>query len=101
MGIRSIIDLHRDGLSRYLDYGCGDGFPKWVIPEIYANSLSTPNNADKCKGWKYTLLLDPVLAATWQAFFSNENGVRTAFLQVREVLAGNPDASDEVVFPRL
>lgn len=53
------------------------------------DTLSTPNNAEKCKSWKYTLLLDPVLAATWEAFYSNENGVRTAFLQVWEVLAGN------------
>eukprot|EP00884_Botryococcus_braunii_P014532 jgi/Botrbrau1/2307/Bobra.101_2s0128.1 len=88
MGILSIIDIHQDGISRYLNYGCGDGFPKWVIPARYLNLLSTPDNGAKCKNWKYTFLFDPVLAGTWLAFFTNENKIRDAFLKVWDILAG-------------
>lgn len=88
MGIVSIVDVHQDGLSRYLNYGCGDGFPLWIIPARYLNQLSTPDNDVRCKNWKYTLLLDPAVAGTWLAFFNNENDVRDAFLKVWDILAG-------------
>ena len=28
LGILSIVDLHQDSYSRFLNKGCGDGFPK-------------------------------------------------------------------------
>jgi endoglycosylceramidase len=88
MGILSIVDMHQDGISRYLNNGCGDGFPLWVIPARYTNLINRPDNAYACRTWKYSLLLDPALAGTWLAFFSNENGVRDSFLKVWEILAG-------------
>ncbi len=29
LGILTIVDMHQDSYSRYLNKGCGDGFPKW------------------------------------------------------------------------
>lgn len=89
----SIIDVHQDAISRYLNGGCGDGFPKWVIPARYANQLRTPNNADDCRSWKLTILLDPTVRGTWDAFYANENGVRDAFLNMWASLAGEAPSS--------
>jgi endoglycosylceramidase len=88
MGIVSIVDVHQDGISRYLNGGCGDGFPKWVIPEKYQGQLSKPNNGENCKSWKFNILLDPLVAGTWQAFYANKNGTRDTFLGMWGTVAG-------------
>jgi hypothetical protein len=87
MGIYSIVDVHQDGFSRYLVQGCGDGFPRWAVPARYANQLSVPANDASCKNWKILLVFDPLVTGSWQAFYSNENGVRDSFLALWDTLA--------------
>jgi len=33
LNIHTIVTIHQDGYSRYLDHGCGDGFPRWTIAD--------------------------------------------------------------------
>eukprot|EP00884_Botryococcus_braunii_P014543 jgi/Botrbrau1/2308/Bobra.101_2s0129.1 len=77
MGILSIIDVHQDGISRYLN---GDTRVSYLLPA----------NGEDCKSWKFSLLLDNLVSGTWQAFYANENGTRDAFLSMWGSLAGNP-----------
>lgn len=32
VGVHVIVDMHQDGHSRWMNAGCGEGFPKWTIP---------------------------------------------------------------------
>ena len=63
-GIYTIIDFHQDAFSRWVDYGCGEGFPHWALgPKL---TTFNPRNDALC--------------ANWMAMaFTDLNGVQRAF----------------------
>lgn len=49
-GILTIVDMHQDFYSRWLNLGCGEGFPRWAIlvdPILQKN----PWNGPTCVAW--------------------------------------------------
>jgi endoglycosylceramidase len=63
-GIYTVIDFHQDAFARWVDYGCGEGFPHWALgPKL---STYAPRNDALC--------------ANWMAMaFTDLNGVQRAF----------------------
>lgn len=49
-GILTIVDMHQDFYSRWLNKGCGEGFPKWsiLVPSLL---LKYPLNGPTCIAW--------------------------------------------------
>ena len=47
-GIWVILDFHQDGFSRFAFGGCGEGFPKWAVPDVEGIRFE-PDNGDKLK----------------------------------------------------
>lgn len=78
--IQVIVDIHQDGFSRYLIGGCGDGFPKWVIPNELRSE--TPHNAERCQSWGARMAFDLKMHRAWQAFYANHHDVRDRFLEM-------------------
>jgi endoglycosylceramidase len=85
LGIYVIVDFHQDGFSRYTAGGCGDGFPKWAIPP--ALPRTDPRNDDSCVLWGVMMVLDHRVHRSFKAFYSDEHGVRTRYLELMERLA--------------
>jgi len=83
--IYTIVDFHQDGFSRYVAGGCGDGFPEWAHPT--GTSLDVPNNGAACVTWAIQMSLDPRVHASFGAFYGDDEGVRTAFLELWERVA--------------
>ena len=70
-GIYTIIDFHQDAFSRWVDYGCGEGFPHWALgPGLFT---FPPRNDSLCANWM------PMA-------FTDLNGVQKAFA---DFYAGN------------
>jgi endoglycosylceramidase len=79
--IHVIIDFHQDAFSRYQVNGCGDGFPRWAIPE--GVRLDTPNNLGKrCKLWGAEMIWDIDMHTCWNRFYNDTYGVRTKYLEM-------------------
>lgn len=88
LGILVMIDMHQDGFARWLINGCGDGFPFWTIPSDLTDRLGDPNNNAACVSWKLQYVFDPISAAAWQAFHSNDNNIKDSFLKVWSKISG-------------
>jgi endoglycosylceramidase len=76
-GIHVIIDFHQDTFSRHLLGGCGDGFPRWVLPPTV--TPATPDNGPGCANWGFRLLGDEDVRAAWASFYAAEWGVPLFF----------------------
>jgi endoglycosylceramidase len=90
-----IIDFHQDGFSRYLAGGCGDGFPPWAIPEDA--SLDTPDNGEACESWGVAVAADTDVHEAFTEFYSDSDGVRTAYLELMGILAERFGAIEGVI----
>jgi endoglycosylceramidase len=91
-GMYVLMDIHQDGYSRHLAWGCGDGFPQWSIPP--GLTLDTPDNGMLCAGWGVLVATDPDVHASFSAFYADTHGVRTRYLamlgQLAERFADHP-----------
>jgi hypothetical protein len=87
-GILTIVDMHQDFYSRWLNKGCGEGFPKWAIIVDHPLLLKPPLNGWTCAAWILQGPFDLVGIANWKLFFAGANGVRDRFLEMWEYLAG-------------
>lgn len=91
LGINSIIEMHQDGFSRWLNSGCGSGFPKWTINPVLLTYPPTwfPNEVGKCPApFDLTHGIDISSNAAWINFMDNWNGVRDSFLEMWSRLSG-------------
>lgn len=68
-GMWVIVDFHQD---LYGEMYCGDGFPLWTIPDA-------PAPHHDCPDWFFSYLSDDDVFAAFDAFWADENGVRTAY----------------------
>ena len=75
-----VVDFHQDGFSRYLAGGCGDGFPEWAHPA--GTTLDPPDNGPACVNWGVQMTLDPRVHSSFGAFYADDEGVRTAWLEM-------------------
>nr|QOL01077.1 putative extracellular protein CSOL_010 [Pseudococcomyxa simplex] len=85
-GILTIVDMHQDFYSRWLNLGCGEGFPRWAIlvdPILQKN----PWNGPTCVAWILQGPFDVASKLNWKLFYAGENGVRDRFLDMWEYLA--------------
>lgn len=80
-GISVIVDIHQD---IYASPFCGDGFPPWTLPEAQQG----PPKHD-CRRWFMKYLFDADVRAAFDRFWSNETGVRTAFVRMWAQLAAH------------
>jgi len=87
LGIYVILDFHQDGFSRFHGGGCGDGFPQWAVHA--GASLDTPDNSHDCANWAAQISLDTDMHDSFSAFYADENGVRTSYLDLWTYLAGH------------
>lgn len=94
-GIAVIVDIHQDGFSRFVLGGCGDGFPRWAVPEWV--KPATPTNADKCQGWGVRMAFDVAMHRAWHAFYANHNGVRQHYLEMLASLASTLKEEPNVI----
>jgi endoglycosylceramidase len=89
-GLQVIVDFHQDAYSRFSIGGCGEGFPAWTLPPTV--TAATPDNGPGCADWGQRMLGEPVLKATWDAFYADTTGARTRWLamigRVAQALAG-------------
>lgn len=76
-----VVDFHQDVFASPY---CGDGFPLW------ATSLEDPQPADfaDCDNWFTRYLSTNAVWDEYDRFWSDEDGLRTAFLAMWEYLAG-------------
>jgi endoglycosylceramidase len=79
-GVNVIVDFHQDAYSRFSIDGCGEGFPAWALPP--GITPATPDNGPNCVKWGTKMIGNPTLDATWNGFYSDAGGVRSAFLQM-------------------
>jgi endoglycosylceramidase len=91
-GLFVIVDFHQDGYARFALDGCGEGAPSWAVPSRFAKDV--PDNGPACEGWGLKLVQDEENHALFSAFFADEEGVRTAYLdmlaRVAKALADEP-----------
>lgn len=88
-----VVDFHQDAFSRYTLGGCGEGFPSWALPPSVTPAV--PDNGAGCADWGKRMLGDADVAAAWNAFYSDANGVRSRYLmmiaRVAAALASEPN----------
>ncbi|KAI8906517.1 glycoside hydrolase superfamily [Powellomyces hirtus] len=79
-GIASIIDIHQDMYARWINGGCGDGFPEWTVPPTVKKA--TPSGGDTCKYWAITQFFDRAYYNAWNEFWKDTYGARSGFLNM-------------------
>ena len=85
-GIYVVLDMHQDAYSKYLSDGCGEGFPAWTVPAHYRR----PNNRTlkPCGSlWVVGRMLSPDMHHSYQRFYADRDGARSAFLALWSRLA--------------
>jgi endoglycosylceramidase len=63
-GIYTVVDFHQDAFARWVDYGCGEGFPQWALGDGFLKLA--PRNDFWCANWMTMA-------------FTDLNGVQRAF----------------------
>jgi endoglycosylceramidase len=89
LGIYVILDFHQDLVSRHLGSGCGDGFPKWAVPE---HVRGRPDNQNCGKYWFLNHFFD---IGWWgrnvvigsEAFINNEDGILDGYQGLMNLVA--------------
>jgi endoglycosylceramidase len=81
LGIYVILDFHQDLISRHLGSGCGDGFPRWAVPE-YLRGI--PDNKNCGKYWFMNHFFDIGLwgrktVSASEDFLKNVDGVLDSY----------------------
>jgi endoglycosylceramidase len=84
-GLFVIIDVHQDLFSRFNADGCGDGFPRWALPDSVV--AHAPDNGPDCRYWSTTLLSSPDIGRSFAAFYANRNQLRARYLTLLGRLA--------------
>jgi len=85
LGIYSIIDFHQDMFSRFVAGGCGDGAPEWAVP---AELRTPPNNTPAdCSDWMTKGATDLNMHSAFSSFHSDQNGVKTAYINMARTVA--------------
>ena len=84
-GLYVLVDFHQDTFSRYANSGCGEGFPQWAIASEITHYQ--PDNGSNCQflipgWWGISAFLDPVFHATWHAFFADEEGIKSRYIEM-------------------
>lgn len=80
-----VVDFHQDAYSRFSIGGCGEGFPAWAVPSSV--ELAEPKNDESCASWGTTMIVDLPHHNSWSAFHSDEEGARSRYLDMVEVVA--------------
>ncbi|CAL5220637.1 g2681 [Coccomyxa viridis] len=85
-GVYTLVDMHQDFYSRWLNKGCGEGFPQWAV---LVNPLLTkpPTNGVFCTAWILQGPFDLSTWLNWYMFYQGSEGVRNSFLDMWEYLA--------------
>ncbi|BDA45878.1 probable endoglycoceramidase at N-terminal half [Coccomyxa sp. Obi] len=103
LGIKSIVDVHQDGLSRYLLKGCGDGFPRWwLLKAINESQLSTPDNGNDCLIWplyETQQARNPAspFFTVYNAFYTNHAGMKSDYFRLWDKLSAHFAANPGVL----
>ena len=95
LGIYVIVDFHQDGFSRFHGGGCGDGFPQWAVHT--GATLDTPDNSHDCENWAAQISADTDMHDSFSAFYADENGVRTSYLELWAHLASHFASREGVI----
>ncbi|CAK0783442.1 hypothetical protein CVIRNUC_006641 [Coccomyxa viridis] len=85
-GVYTMVDMHQDFYSRWLNKGCGEGFPRWAV---LVNPLleKPPTNGALCTAWILQGPFDVSTWLNWYMFYQGQQGVRGRFLDMWEYLA--------------
>jgi endoglycosylceramidase len=87
-GIYTVIDFHQDAFARWVDYGCGEGFPRWALAE--GLRISPPRNDAFCANWMAMAFTDfNGVHRAFADFYSGKapNQLRSRYLQLFTTLA--------------
>jgi endoglycosylceramidase len=85
-GVYVIIDIHQDAFSRWTLDGCGEGFPKWAIPQ--GTKLSEPDNGSKCWFWPLRVMANrSSIEAIFNKFYAEDYMPRERYMLLLEKLA--------------
>lgn len=81
LGIYTIIDMHQDSFSRYIDRGwgsgCGIGFPAWVT-----GARASAQTAPSCGPmWAVKTATNQAMHQAYTDFYADRLGARTAYLE--------------------
>jgi endoglycosylceramidase len=79
-GLLVIVDVHQDMFSRYNADGCGDGFPRWLLPDDVPRHA--PDNGAACRYWSTTISSSPDVTRSFAALYANEGGRRDRYLSM-------------------
>lgn len=94
-GLFVIVDFHQDAFSRASVQGCGDGFPLWAVPSEV--TPAEPNNGPSCEKWGVMMKSDQGMLASFSDFYSDKEGVRTAYLAMVTSVAARLASHSEVI----
>ena len=84
-GLYTLLDFHQDAFSRFTDFGCGDGFPRWTLPPSV--TPARPDNDESCWDWPVKSFFAPGVHAAWKAFYQDDHGARTRYLAMIQRVA--------------
>ncbi|MEO5970830.1 MAG: cellulase family glycosylhydrolase, partial [Bdellovibrionia bacterium] len=96
LGAYVIVDLHQDAYSRFNIGGCGEGFPRWAVPELIVKAHLPKNNLE-CTLWGISVVFNSDLHKTWNLFYQDHNGVRTRFIELWAFLSQHFSTNENVI----
>ena len=73
-GMWTVVDFHQDIYAESL---CGDGFPEWTLPGW--DPEDPPELKHDCADWFWAYLSNDEVAAAYDRFWADEDGVQTDF----------------------
>jgi endoglycosylceramidase len=87
-GIFVIVEFHQDVFARPY---CGDGFPLWACPQ------PLPPAPASCAAWYTGYSAGPDVAAAFDRFWRNEDGLQDAFVAAWSRVAARTFAVEQVI----